>query len=995
LKKSSVLSLAFFLLLMCSLSHAQFVTDRAVGTVPGGVNGQTETLIPISYGQVRVCTSLDIGTSTSPCPDVASITDIYGNPLTIVSGNFGQITTDVVGRFSFGCTSGNSYEIQVVASSSNVPTLNYPISCPGGAGSGGGGVGGANISLSNLSGVAINTSLLPATSGSANIGSQSLPFGYGWFLNRVDIAGTGVLTFGAPPLGTLSVDSTVPFGIDAGSAGGAGNYGGAFVASKFCLTPSNCITAWPTGGGVGTGTQYALTYWATSGTLGSIIGNVSGQICVAANGGPCAFASVGVPGQTLTSATYTVQCDSSTTIIDRATLIVDNYAGAGTITMPDAGTAGCGSYFVVALAAGVGAGTITVHNTSTSTFTVLNGSTATSGATSFALTAGQYATINSPDNLNWVARVVSGGGGGGGGADKALDNLVAVNINTSLLAQAGVNLGSTSAPFQNLFLYGSGSYGTKSIELTGTPTGTDILTLPDETGVILANNGANTGTASMTLNMSASTVAYALQVPSQANLLSNGTSSIAYDTVSKVLHVPSNNADAFVMSMTAQINTGQIPKAVGGTYGNFTGSAFDDTSIVVTTTESIITANAADDLGTATSAFRNLYLYGTQTYGSGSFELTGLPSANDVLNLPDMTTGYLVGESAAIANNTIPKASSGTVASLAGSALSDNGTTVISSEGLQFSGASGAATTISTSTANAPIFLTPNGTGYVNVPAGSNTNAGFTFGAATTEGLYRQGANGWGYTNGSNPWIYFTSATGMLLDNNGAYCISNTATNANNTPIVCLVSPGTSATEQLILSKVSGGDGTAPPAFGLLRAEGVTAGNSNVAGSDFDLAGGPSTGTGGCSRVNLESTTFNATSGTTQNALKTSAQFGNCKSLSTTSGTAQTVMTPTLTTLQSDGGTLKYTVHVDNGTDTCTVHGFINWVLTNKASTYSGAVSSSTETPLITGSACGAISTTWAWSTNNLQVTPTFTTISATHAYMYWSSTDEGDGSLP
>ena len=69
--------------------------------------------------------------------------------------------------------------------------------------------------------------------------------------------------------------------------------------------------------------------------------------------------------------------------------------------------------------------------------------------------------------------------GSGSGANTALSNLASVGINTSLLAQTGVDLGSTAKPFRNLFLFGSGTYGTTSIELTGSPTGARTFTMPD------------------------------------------------------------------------------------------------------------------------------------------------------------------------------------------------------------------------------------------------------------------------------------------------------------------------------------------------------------------------------------------------------------------------------------------------------------------------------------------------------------------------------------
>src|SRR5215472_2195389 len=108
-------------------AQTSFWTDRAVGVSPFQ---NIQALVPIQYGQVRVCTF-----SASPAtPCVAAdgqVFDINGNSLTVQGGNFGQVTTDVVGRFSFGCVSGLSYTIQVAATGSNTPQLSYPITCNG------------------------------------------------------------------------------------------------------------------------------------------------------------------------------------------------------------------------------------------------------------------------------------------------------------------------------------------------------------------------------------------------------------------------------------------------------------------------------------------------------------------------------------------------------------------------------------------------------------------------------------------------------------------------------------------------------------------------------------------------------------------------------------------------------------------------------------------------------------------------------------------------
>lgn len=88
-------------------------------------------------------------------------------------------------------------------------------------------------------------------------------------------------------------------------------------------------------------------------------------------------------------------------------------------------------------------------------------------------------------NLSW--------GAGGSGANTALSNLASVSINTSLLAQNTVNLGSAANPFTDIFIHGAGTYGTNCFQITGTPTGgTKVLTLPNITGTIMTNNNTVT-----------------------------------------------------------------------------------------------------------------------------------------------------------------------------------------------------------------------------------------------------------------------------------------------------------------------------------------------------------------------------------------------------------------------------------------------------------------------------------------------------------------------
>lgn len=69
--------------------------------------------------------------------------------------------------------------------------------------------------------------------------------------------------------------------------------------------------------------------------------------------------------------------------------------------------------------------------------------------------------------------------GTGSGANTALSNLASVSINTALLFQTGTDIGSITKPARDFYLYGSGTFGTTYFKLTGTPTSTRVVTLPD------------------------------------------------------------------------------------------------------------------------------------------------------------------------------------------------------------------------------------------------------------------------------------------------------------------------------------------------------------------------------------------------------------------------------------------------------------------------------------------------------------------------------------
>lgn len=98
--------------------------------------------------------------------------------------------------------------------------------------------------------------------------------------------------------------------------------------------------------------------------------------------------------------------------------------------------------------------------------------------------------------------------GSASGANAALSNLASVSINTTLLAQTGVDLGSTAKPFRDLFLFGGGTFGTNYFRFTGTPTSARTITVPDVTATVVAAATSTTTTQALFATSTAGAPAY-------------------------------------------------------------------------------------------------------------------------------------------------------------------------------------------------------------------------------------------------------------------------------------------------------------------------------------------------------------------------------------------------------------------------------------------------------------------------------------------------------
>lgn len=168
---------------------------------------------------------------------------------------------------------------------------------------------------------------------------------------------------------------------------------------------------------------------------------------------------------------------------------------SGTLALTVAGTSGGIPYFSsastwassAALTAnlpviGGGAGTAPSVGTRSGNTTAFVTTTGTQ-------TSGDCVTIDASGN-----HVAAGAACTAGGANATLSNLGTTNINSALLFQTGLDLGSTTKPARNLYIYGAGTYGSTYFKFDGTPTGTRTLTFPDATDTIVTLTATQTMT---------------------------------------------------------------------------------------------------------------------------------------------------------------------------------------------------------------------------------------------------------------------------------------------------------------------------------------------------------------------------------------------------------------------------------------------------------------------------------------------------------------------
>lgn len=160
----------------------------------------------------------------------------------------------------------------------------------------------------------------------------------------------------------------------------------------------------------------------------------------------------------------------------------------------------------------------------------------------------------------------SASGGGGGGADTALSNLASVSINTSLLAQAGVDLGSSSAPFRSGFLSATSvdAVGAK-LNLYKSRSG-GVITTGDVLGDIdfYGHDGSNQLLMGRIRSVSTGTIA-STRVPTALEFYT--ATNAAPSVLTKALTLGADQSATFAKDIVLSTNAAGVGLTVNGTSG--------------------------------------------------------------------------------------------------------------------------------------------------------------------------------------------------------------------------------------------------------------------------------------------------------------------------------------------------------------------------------------------------------------------------------------------
>lgn len=260
------------------------------------------------------------------------------------------------------------------------------------------------------------------------------------------------------------------------------------------------------------------------------------------------------------------------------------------------------------------------------------------------------------------------------------------------------NVFSTSVPinaitgFQIAGTAASGNY----LRGNGTNFISSAFTPADCTTCVL-NNAVNTATTAMTLNLSASTVANAFQVPVGAGLTSGANGAIAYDSTAGITHLRTNGADSTAVTATAtSTTTTQVlhATAVAG-IGSFSAIATGDLPATVVRTDQANTGGVAMTLNMGASTTANSFIVPVGaglTSGADGVIAYDTTQKNTHIRTNGADT-LAVAETAAIAATALLKSASATKSLATASSVLDDGVTVTSAEPYVFGTVAGSPNT--------------------------------------------------------------------------------------------------------------------------------------------------------------------------------------------------------------------------------------------------------------------------------------------------------------
>jgi hypothetical protein len=150
-------------------------------------------------------------------------------------------------------------------------------------------------------------------------------------------------------------------------------------------------------------TQYDTMVVGASGQLSQVANGITGSVLTATNSAAPTYAVPAITSNpTVTSANYTLQCDSGTTTIDRSHTI-PFATGASTPSLPSSAASGCSG--LAAVVEDQNVSSLVFSRTGSDTFQVYNGSAFAGTQTSFTLNPGQWASVNQNASLSWEVRI--------------------------------------------------------------------------------------------------------------------------------------------------------------------------------------------------------------------------------------------------------------------------------------------------------------------------------------------------------------------------------------------------------------------------------------------------------------------------------------------------------------------------------------------------------------------------------------------------------------